>query len=79
MVDEAERIRVALRDITPKQVVVAKRLSAWRALTAILYLAHAVPKRGRAKVAEAGSIDAPQHAAGLAYRWLRQRHKQLDD
>ncbi|WP_237479402.1 DUF6551 family protein [Lichenibacterium dinghuense] len=55
----AERITVALRDITPKQlaeakeVAFAKRLSAWRALTAVLYRAHVTPKRGRPKVAEA--------------------------
>ncbi len=58
---DASRVSMRLRDITPKQmaeakeIAFAKRMPVSRALTAVLYRAHAVTgtKRGRIKVAEA--------------------------
>ena len=63
---DAARITAALRDITPKQwaeakeIAFAKRMPLWRALTAVLYRAHAPTKRGRSKSIEP---EAPAPAA----------------
>ena len=73
---DVDRITVAIRDVTPKQlaeakeVAFAKRLSGWRALTAVLYRANTGPRRRSAKAPEAAP-PSPMPVASTGKTHLR--------